>query len=342
MIDVLIVDDSLTVRKWLSKLLTAKDNFRVIGEAHNGEQAVEMTVKLCPNLIVMDHSMPRRDGLSATRWIMANQPVPIVILSGAERDQLTVIDIIKAGAIEFIEKPKENTNRADWEKHFCSILQAVAKIDLSRQIHHAQKKQLPSKEKGFEIIAIGASTGGPRQIAKLLSQLSPLPIPVVILLHIPKNTAENFVSWYSAVASTPVIQADVGQTLESVAGKICIVGSEEHLIVKNKRFRFSNEAERNFCKPSIDVLFESLAKDLPGQALGILMTGIGSDGAAGLLQIKNSGGYTIAQDEASSVVYGMPKAAKELGAAEEILSLEEIPLRINEIILNHMGEAIYV
>jgi two-component system chemotaxis response regulator CheB len=179
--------------------------------------------------------------------------------------------------------------------------------------------------RGFEIIAVGASTGGPSALVELLRAVPvELKIPLVFVLHISAVFGATFADWLDGQTQRRVAYAKEGETVASAAGRVVMAPPDQHLVVQGGRFHLTRDAERHSCRPSIDVLFESIARDFGGSAAACLLTGMGRDGALGLLQVRRAGGFTIAQDEATSVVYGMPREAALLGAAERILPLGDI------------------
>ena len=336
MIKILVADDSLTSRRWLYDLINACNDFEVIGEAHDGNMAFEMTKKLKPDLILMDVSMPKVDGILATRNIMAHCPTPIIVISGAKTNStdFNAIDVIRAGALDYLQKPDASVNRQEWENYFHETLRVASRVKVIRHGLSSTQKNKPAsetKKESTNLVAIGASTGGPRVIANILSLLPPLPVPVILIIHIHETANEHLLEWYNSVASMPVVKAEDGLNLESLKGKICIAESNIHLTVCEGFLKLSDEPARNYCKPSIDILFESIAKYSGKDALAILLTGMGEDGALGLLKIREAGGKTLAQNEETSVVFGMPKVAIELEAAQEVLTPSEISNRIIEI-----------
>ena len=345
MIKILVADDSLTSRRWLYDLVNAWEDFEVIGEAHDGNMAFEMTKELQPDLILMDVSMPKMDGILATRNIMAHCPTPIVVISGADGSSadFNAIDVIRAGALDYLQKPGASIDRKEWENHFHETLRVASRVKVIRHGLSSTQKSKPSnklsetKKESTSLVAIGASTGGPRVIANILGLLPPLPVPVILIIHIHETANQHLLDWYASVASMPVVRAEDGLSLESLKGKICVTESNKHLTVCEGFLKLSDEPARNYCKPSIDILFESIAKYSGKNALAILLTGMGEDGALGLLKVKEAGGKTLAQNEETSAVFGMPKVAIELDAAQEVLTPSEISNRIIEIM--HVGKS---
>jgi two-component system, chemotaxis family, protein-glutamate methylesterase/glutaminase len=331
MIRVLIVDDSVTQREIFRRLLTADGGFSVIGEARNGKEAVEKVLSLAPDVVLMDIHMPDMDGIAATREIMQRSPTPIVIASATlrRRDVDLALEAYHAGAVAVIEKPEG------------AVLLHLDKIapQLRRELIAASQARLPGwtarpagketqvspREELPRISAIGicASTGGPLALVEILSRLpQPFPVPVLLVQHISRGFEEGFAQWLARSSAQPVAMAAHG---EALGPGIWLAPGGCHLTL-GVALRIELEVARpaDIHSPSGDPLFRSLARRLGSQAAGVLLTGMGDDGAAGLLELKEAGGTTIIQDEASSLIWGMPKAAKDKGAAGHVLNPMQI------------------
>jgi two-component system chemotaxis response regulator CheB len=339
MIRVLVVDDSPTVRARLIEILQRDPGFEVVGEASDGRGAVELTHQLAPDVITLDIVMPDMTGLAATEQIMANRPTPILVVSSSfNRGGLfDMYDMLAAGAVDVLEKPTGAD--LDWELNFLGALRLVAKIKVLR---HPRGRlgalgRVPSSSstmavavprsspRAIELVALGASTGGPGALATVLGSIGPqFPLPIVMVLHIDAAFASGFAEWLGQQTGHVVKLARDGESLASFAGEVRLAPSDVHMIVQGGTLRLVGSARRNHCRPSIDVLFESLATELPGRVAACVLTGMGRDGASGLAAIRRSGGLTIAQDEATSVIYGMPREAALLGGVERTLPLPEI------------------
>ncbi len=328
MIRVLLVDDSLTARKWAAELIGSHPEMMVVGEAVDGTQAITQTARLAPDVIVMDMAMPLTDGVEATRQIMARQPTPIVVLSGRENRpaNMAVIDAIRAGAVEAIEKPQPKDNRESWNRTFLDTVRVVSRV---KPIHHISAS-LPIRTsrrgsaKPIELVAIGASTGGPATVAAILAALPILPVPVLVVVHFPDTLFEHFVEWLDSASVMPVGAARSGTSLNSLAGHVCVAVPGRHLIISSGRVLTREGSPRHSCIPAVDELFDSVADTVGERAVAVLLTGMGRDGAEGMRRIREAGGRTIAQDEGTSMVFGMPKAAIEMAAADEILPDTEV------------------
>jgi two-component system chemotaxis response regulator CheB len=337
---VLVVEDSVTVRKRLCEVLAADAEIEVVGEAEDGKQAIDRCQALRPDVVTMDMMLPLMTGLAATEYIMAHCPTPILVVSSSiNRGELfKTYDALAAGAVDVLEKPDGHEPEGDWEQRFLSTLKLVARI---RVITHLRARQgalaQPRATRATwaaapatmrhrcALIAIGASTGGPAAIVEVLRALPPqLQLPVLLVLHINEPFGSAFADWLDAQTPRRVSYARDGEPVAAAGGRVMMAPPDRHLVLREGRLQLTQEPERHSCRPSVDMLFESVARDCGANAAGCLLTGMGRDGAAGLLALRRAGGLTIAQDEASSVVYGMPREAALLGAAAHILPLAEI------------------
>ncbi len=338
-IRVVIVDDSAFMRTAIERMLKTDPSIEIVGSAANGVEAIDRTVRLKPDVVTMDVEMPIMDGLQALKEIMRIRPTPVVMVSSLTHEGAKVtLDALDLGAVDYVPKPGSafSTN----------ILQL--KTELVEKIHnaanskpHAVKLEFTPKPnntvKHFSVkddsikkaIFIGASTGGPPAIQKILTSLdSNLPAPVIIAQHMPKAFTTAFASRLNMVCRIKVKEAFDGEQLQNSIVYIC-PGDCQTRVIRNLdgRCNFSitsNEVEKEQFAPSINVLFFSAAKEFAQNAIGIILTGMGEDGVRGLKNIKLMGGLTIAQDRASSVVYGMPRAALEQQAAVRIINLDDI------------------
>jgi two-component system chemotaxis response regulator CheB len=336
-IRVLVVDDSITVRKRIVEALTADPELVVVAEADNGKAAIELCQQLRPDVITLDMMLPVVNGLAATEHIMAHFPTPILIVSSSTNrgDLFRTYDALAAGALDVLEKPVGDETANDWERKLLAMVKLVSRI---RVITHVRGKlsQLPEPQRvyealnplsgRFDLVAIGASTGGPAALLEILSALpANFPIPILVVLHLGEPFAAAFAEWLDGLCPLDVSYAQDGEPLPPVGrGRIVLAPPSRHLILQDGRLRLTTAPERHSCRPSVDELFESIAADRRRRCVACLLTGMGRDGAAGLLAIRRTGGTTIAQDEKTSIVFGMPREAIRLGAAQSVLPIREI------------------
>lgn len=342
---VLVVEDSPTMRAHLAAILASDPEVALIGTAADGKEAIAQCLERRPDVIAMDMMLPVMTGLAATEYIMAHCPTPILIVSAStNRGELfRTYDALAAGAVDVLEKPTGREAEGEWERRFLAALKLVARI---RVIRHprARLPQLgrsavpppaapppaapPLAEVPAEartVVAIGASTGGPSAVMEILRALpADFRLPILLVLHIGEPFGGALADWLDAQTGRRVAYPVEGEPVAAAAGRVVMAPPGRHLVVQDGRLHTNRDAERHSCRPSVDVLFESVARDCAAAAAACLLTGMGCDGAAGLLAIRQAGGLTIAQDEPTSVIYGMPRAAAELGAARHVLALGDI------------------
>lgn len=336
---VLVVDDSLTARKRLVEVLRSDPELEVAGEAADGRGAIELCRTLRPDVMTLDMMLPVMSGVAVTEHVMAYCPTPILIVSSStNRGELyKTYDALAAGAVDVFEKPTGKEPDEFWERGLVSAVKVVARI---RAITHIRGRlalppEIPSGGLPLQssngsrlrnVIAIGGSTGGPAAVVEILRGLPvDFPIPILLVIHIGEPFGLAFADWLDGLSAVRVRYARDGEDLPTPGqAGVVMARAGSHLIVQRGKLRLTRDRERNSCRPSIDVLFESLAGELGGQTAACLLTGMGRDGASGLLALRQAGALTIAQDEASSVIFGMPKEAIQIGAAERVLPLNQI------------------
>jgi len=286
--------------------------------------------------------MPVMTGLAATEYIMAHCPTPILIVSASvNRGELfRTYDALAAGAVDVLDKPTGKEPDGDWERRFITTLKLVARIKVithpRARLRGMSVAPPPTPAVKIEdlraadgasvkVVALGASTGGPGALVEVLRGVpAGFPQPILLVLHINEPFGSAFADWLDAQTAHRVSHAVDGETMDGAAGRVIMAPGHSHMIVRDGRIRLTKEVERHSCRPSVDVLFESIARETGASALACLLTGMGRDGAQGLLDIRKKGGITIAQDEATSVIYGMPREAVALGAAQHVLPIGEI------------------
>lgn len=344
-IRVLIADSSPAVRSMMADLLEAASEFVLVGQARNGQEAVDLCRELNPDVVTMDLVMPEMDGLQATELIMAHFPTPILIVSSpAHRENgLATKEVLAAGAVDIMDKGSDE----EWKSRLLHTLRLVSNV---RVITHPRgrlagfalasktgKSERPplryrSLEQDFSLVALGGSTGGPGAVAEILKGLpSSLNIPILVVLHTSKPFGEGLATWLDTQSSLRVRYAIDSEPLSEVTG-VVMAPPGTHLVVTRDRLRLTLGEERYSCRPSVDVLFESLAEEFGSQTCACLLTGMGKDGARGLLALRKAGAVTFAQDEASCVVYGMPREAVLLGAVHQVAPLRQLARLIAETV----------
>jgi two-component system chemotaxis response regulator CheB len=353
-IRVLVVEDSVTVRKRLIEVLSGDPDLDVVGEGEDGKEAIELCQKLRPDVVTLDMMLPVMTGLAATEYIMAHCPTPILIVSAStNRGELfRTYDALAAGAVDVLEKPVESDVADDWERRFLSTVKLVSKIKV---ITHLRGK-LGSRGRAYmarpltplqpnaerprcAAVAIGVSTGGPAAIQQILRELPrDFPLPILLVIHIGEPFGAALAEWLDAQSPLRVAYAKDGEPLPPAGeGRVLMAPPDLHLTLRGGRLRLLATPERHSCRPSVDVLFESLATELGDRVAACLLTGMGKDGATGLLEVRRAGGTTLAQDEATSVVFGMPREAILLGAAERVLPLEQFAAAITALATPSLG-----
>jgi two-component system, chemotaxis family, protein-glutamate methylesterase/glutaminase len=349
---VLVVEDSLTMRKHLIEVLGADPSLEVVGEAEDGKSAIELCKALRPDVITLDMMLPVVTGVAVTEYVMAFCPTPILIVSAStNRGELyRMYDALAAGAVDVLEKPCGNEPDEDWERTLISSVKMVARIKVITHLRGklgTRAQSGPDSRAPFEtwngsgndckhsrIVAIGASTGGPAALVTILRKLPPaFPAPILLVIHIGHPFGAAFAEWLDAQTRLPVRYAKDREPVP-VYGQSGVVMAPPglHLMIESGRLRLTSDPERNSCRPSVDVLFESLARELGHATTACLLTGMGRDGAAGLLALQRAGALTFAQDERSCVVFGMSREAIEMGAASHVLDLDGIALALAAIV----------
>ena len=339
-IRVLVVEDSVTVRKRLVEVLGDDPDLQVVGEGANGKEGIELCMRLRPDVVTLDMMLPVMTGLAATEYIMAHCPTPILIVSAStNRGELfRTYDALAAGAVDVLEKPTDGDVAGDWERRLLAAVKLVSRIKVITHLRGKLegRRLLAATPRGaaaplatqlpHAVVAIGVSTGGPAAMQHVLRALPPrFPLPIILVIHIGEPFGAALADWLDAQSPLRVTYVRDGELLPPAGqGRVIMAPPDVHTVLRGGMLRLEKTPERHSCRPSIDALFESIARELGPRALACLLTGMGRDGAAGLAEIRSAGGATIAQDEATSVVFGMPREAILLGAAERVLPLEQI------------------
>jgi two-component system, chemotaxis family, protein-glutamate methylesterase/glutaminase len=354
-IRVLIVDDSASVRQALTDILESDPEIEIMGTASDPFVAARRIQQEVPDVITLDVEMPRMDGITFLRKLMAQRPIPVVICSSlAETGSETLSQAMEAGAVEIILKPKIGTAQFLQESkiRICDVVKAAARARLKQmpgQAGRADRPRSPEKKLTADamlpapiaghhamarttetVICIGASTGGTESLRVVLEALPAACPGIVIVQHMPEKFTEAFARRLDSLCDMEVKEAADGDTV--MRGRVLIAQGNRHMLLQRSGARYYVSVKDGPLvsrhRPSVDVLFRSAARYAGANAVGIIMTGMGDDGARGLLEMKEAGAYTIAQDEATSVVFGMPKEAIALGAADKIMPLDLLPMEI--------------
>lgn len=346
MINVLVVDDSVTERLYMEHIIRSDPELNLTGSAADGKEALEMVKKLNPDVILMDIQMPNMDGYTATRLIMESNPTPIIIVSAriSAGHMSRSFEALTAGAVCALEKPKgpgspnasEMTKKINQTIKLMSkipVMSPLAKSDFARSTAFSQnaRKFLTPSSGNIEIVAMGTSTGGPPVIHTILSGLKPgFPYSILIVQHIAKGFLKSMINWLAKDCS---FQVKIAENLEFLSpGTIYFAPEDFHMGVENsKRIVLSDGLPEHGVKPSVSHLFRSMVRNNALNYLGILLTGMGKDGAMELKKMKDRGAITLVQDRMSSVVYGMPGEAINLGGATHVLSPKAISMFLNDL-----------
>jgi two-component system chemotaxis response regulator CheB len=339
LIRVLLAEDSPTVRHHLTQVINEIPGLTVIGEARDGTEAIELVESLRPDVISMDIRMPRLDGLEATRRIMALRPTPIVMVSSLLDEEIELsFQAMQAGALAVVPKPpsRDKPTFADQQRQLGTTLVAMAGVSVIRRWH--QPPQVNGAEHSVvlhrhsliypEILAIGASAGGPSALSSLFAALpEDFPLPILAVQHMPGEFVVGLARWLAETTRLRVRVAQDDQLLQ--AGVIDLSPGNIHLKVSRQGDKLVSRllpgGDDDRYQPSVDVLFHSVAEICGERAIGVILTGMGDDGAEGLLAMRRAGARTFAQDRGSSTVYGMPGAALERGGVEQVLPLSQLP-----------------
>jgi two-component system chemotaxis response regulator CheB len=337
---VLVIDDSALMRKLISQMLEKDPSIEVVGTAMDGEFGLKKIEELNPHVVTLDLEMPRMDGMETLRQIMRKHRLPVIIVSSHSTEGASsTFKALALGAFDFVAKPRDgnSSQMADIAAELITKIKAASKSQPSRntspsfvpvRVEKAPHTPLAPPSK---VVAIGISTGGPNALQECLSRLpADFPGTILIVQHMPEGFTEMFARRLNECCSIHVKEAQSGDVLQ--AGRALICPGNKHMRVRRMPLGdvvlLSDEDRVNGHRPSVDVLFKSVAQEIGSRAVGVLMTGMGEDGAEGLGILKAVGATTIAQDEASCVVYGMPKVAIEKGYAQRVVSLEMMPTTI--------------
>ena len=331
-IKVLIVDDSAVVRKVFAEELSRERGIEIVGTAPDPYVARDKIIKLKPDVITLDIEMPRMDGLTFLKKLMKHYPLPVIIVSSlTQKGGQLAMESLAAGALEVVSKPSAAYSVGDMSLQLADKIRAVARIDVKKIIATPPSISESLSDKALsattnKVIAIGASTGGTEAIRTILTAMPPNAPGIVIVQHMPANFTASFAERLNTLSQIKVKEAQDGDAV--INGQALLAPGNFHMLMKRSGARYYVQVKSgpliHHQRPAVDVLFRSVAKSAGANAVGVILTGMGSDGAVGLLEMKEAGAGTIAQDENSCVVFGMPKEAIKRNAVQKIVPLEKI------------------
>lgn len=345
MIRVLIVDDSAFMRKVITDLLRKMNGVEVADIARNGRAAVDrLASRKDIDLVLMDIEMPVMNGIDALKMIKEKYPVPVIMLSALSNKEVT-IEALELGATDFVTKPVNLTAiEDDWTRDLerkikgsqmrrNERLHPTVERDrkLRQEVARHEKKSDMELNRGIHALVIGSSTGGPRSlltVAKGLPHRSK--VPIFIVQHMPKGFTKSFAERLDAECGPHVVEAQEGMTIEP--NTVYLAPGDYHMTVDGARIHLNQEPKLHGTRPAVDYLFKSAAKTYRNHLVGVILTGMGHDGADGMADIAADGGYNIAQNKETCVVFGMPRAAIEKDVVNEVLSLDDIATKVNRIV----------
>lgn len=333
MIRVLIVDDSAVVREIFTKELSKDPELEVVGTAIDPYIARDKIVKLKPDVITLDVEMPRMDGITFLRKLMRYHPVPVIIVSSlTPKGGQLAVEAMNAGAVDVMCKPGAAYTVGDMSIELIDKIKSAAAVDMRRWLPLATQPLEPQTRLSAikttnKVVAIGASTGGTKALQRVLSALPANSPCLLIVQHMPEHFTTSFAQRLNELCAIEVKEAEDGDSV--IPGRALIAPGNRHMLLRRSGARYYVEVKMGPLvsrhRPSVEVLFTSVAQSAGQNAVGVIMTGMGSDGAEGMLKMKESGAVTIAQDEASCVVFGMPKEAIRRGGVDHVVPLDKIP-----------------
>lgn len=334
-IGVVVIDDSNFMRRLICDILKKDEQLEVVGTAADGRQGMDLIMQKNPQVVITDLIMPDYDGLYVVKEVMEKKPLPIILLSSLEKTNSKVFDALAWGAFEFIDKPSgaESIGLADYPLAALVREATLADVSVFRKRHATRANNAThtfDEKLQYDVVVIGASTGGPGALEHILCNLpANLAIPVLVAQHMPARFLESFAERLNERTQLRVKIATKGEPVQP--GIVYVAPGDANMKIENSLLNgkpmvsFTTKSFQEFNNPSVDCLMESVARIYGKKAFGVLLTGMGKDGAQGMKQIFDSGGYTVAQDEESAVVYGMPGTALQMGAVRNTVRLSDIP-----------------
>ncbi len=329
-IRVLVVDDSPIASAWICDALSTQPGFHVVGTAANGLEAARRTVELTPDVVTMDLRMPDSDGFVGIARIMASRPTPILVLT-VEPAEPNTFRARSLGALDLMEKPASLHEPRAFGAELASRLRILAGTPVIRHVRGMRARSAPQpRDRGISLLAIAASLGGPRALGHLLKALpAPFPAPIVVVQHMADGFTGGLTRWLTQETGREVREAIHGEP--RAPGPVLVAPAGRHLrVTRDAVLLDDGPPERGF-RPSANPFFRSVAEAFGNGACGVILTGMGDDGAEGLRAVREAGGVTMAQDEATCAVFGMPRAAIEAGAVDRVLPLDRIAAAVEEV-----------
>jgi two-component system chemotaxis response regulator CheB len=327
-IRVLVVDDSAAFRQALAIALASDAEIEIVAQASDGKSALAKVRELRPDVVTMDVMMPVMDGLEAAKAIMHEQPTPIILLSTLARteEQRIALNALRLGVVDVANKPVlAGPSAPGGIASMIRLVRAAAGVEVVHKRHHKHKLPAVKGQRNVELIAVAASTGGPPALEQILKGLGADCPPVVIAQHLAASFARGFAEWLATATGRIVANVSISEPL--VRGRVYVAAEHMHIRVSSA-FAEGVKSRPGDLVPNADILFHSVAQSFGGDAIGVVLTGMGNDGAAGLGAMRAAGAWTIAQDRDSSVVWGMPRVAFEANACCEVLPLDDIAPRL--------------
>ncbi|MDR0454309.1 MAG: chemotaxis response regulator protein-glutamate methylesterase [Deferribacteraceae bacterium] len=346
-IKVLVVDDSAFIRKALENMLSGEQDIEIVGFATNGEEAVDLVAKLKPDVVTLDVEMPKMDGITALGKIMKASPVPVIMLSSLTQEGADItLKALDLGAVDFIPKDKSygstgilkisyelknKIRRFAGDKSIVQRLRLTSSARPAAPISITQRPNVRAVSGRKKIVALGTSTGGPQSLQRVIPFLpADLGVPVLVVQHMPPSFTQSLAMRLASMSKVKVVEAQGGEQVQP--NWVYIAKGGKQMVIRRTPgggvIELKPEDPNLLHNPSVDVMVNSVAEQFGKDSLGVIMTGMGNDGAKGLTTLKNKGGFVVSQDEASCIVYGMPRAVVEAGIADEIVTLDDIAGRI--------------
>lgn len=338
-IKVLVVDDSAWMRKLISEIIDTIEEMEVVGKARNGEVALKLIETIKPDLITLDLEMPMMNGLETLRELEKQERDTLkVIVISSQYDQMKTMEALESGAEDFIRKPvniqktyatfKKELEQKIWDLFETDRNEKMSSLERDTALEKESiQKLLPRK---LSAIVIGASTGGPKALTRLVKKLpKTLAVPVFIVQHMPEGFTASFAERLNQLASVPVTEAQEGMPIE--AGTVYLAPGGFHMVLKDRSIRLTKEKKLHGVRPAVDLLFASAAQIYGEGLVGVILTGMGRDGTEGCREVQLHGGYTLAQNRETSVIYGMPRNAIENGVINQIADLDKIGICLNRM-----------